>query len=274
LGLSFRDVIKINPMSSVIFYFSGTGNSYVVAKEIAINIDSKMIAIKNIVNNDEILVNEQIIGIIFPAYYMTMPRIVERFISKLQGIAGKYIFSVITVAGIAGNINKKIGQAIKKSGGELSSSFIVKMPANYIDSSDALPVYLQNIILSRSKKKMCKIATKIKMRKTGYFEKINPIGTLIFATMIAKNRALEFDIPNIDSYFWTDDRCTLCGTCQKICPVGNIIISNQSVRWKGNCEKCFSCIQWCSEASIQFSNKTLKRKRYHHPDVTLAEIIK
>ncbi|MCB2357259.1 hypothetical protein [Clostridium estertheticum] len=41
----------------------------------------------------------------------------------------------------------------------------------------------------------------------------------------------------------------------------------------GKCEQCFACLQWCPQKAIQYGKKTAMRKRYHHPDVEIADIL-
>jgi ferredoxin/flavodoxin len=260
-------------MEFEIYYFSGTGNSLAVAKDIVNKTDSKLIAIKDVIENETIKPDTDGIGIIFPAYYMLIPRIVERFINKLENLENKYIFSIITVGGIAGDVVSKLQKEIVKKNGNLSASFIVRMPANYIDGSDALPKFLQQRMFKKWNKKINKI---IKCINEGNYEinkKFNPIMTFLFSRYIEKERNSGLFKPDIDKNFWVDDKCNLCGTCRNICPVDNIIIENKSIKWKNNCEKCLACIQWCPKQAIQFDKDTINRTRYHHPDITLSEMI-
>lgn len=260
-------------MNIKMYYFTGTGNSYVVAKDIADRIDCNLIPIKDTENVDSIILDTEITGIVFPAYYMRLPRIVERFLKKLNNIENKYIFAVVTVGGIVGKALDRFQEVLQMRGGKLSGAFVVRMPANYIDSADSLPVYLQKRMFRNWEKKIIKVVDYIKNSKKGKIEKFNPIGTFLFAGLIESKYNAGNLRPDIDKNFWVDEKCTLCEICKKICPVKNIVIENKSILWKGNCEKCLACIQWCPEKAIQFGNMTIKRKRYHHPDVTLKEMI-
>ena len=261
-------------MQFEIYYFSGTGNSLAVAKDIVDKVDGKLIAIKDVIDKEEINPNADGIGIIFPAYYMLIPRIVERFINKLKNLDNKYIFAIITVGGIAGDIISKLEKTLKCKNGKLSASFIVRMPANYIDGSDALPVFLQKRMFKKWNKKIKKVVGCITKNKYEIHKRFNPIMTFLFSKYIEKECNSGLFKPDIDKHFWVDDKCNLCGTCRDICPVNNIIIKNKSVKWNNNCEKCLACIQWCPKQAIQFDNDTLKRTRYHHPNVKLSEMIR
>jgi ferredoxin/flavodoxin len=261
-------------MNTEIYYFTGTGNSYIVAKDIADRLKGNLIAIKDTEYRERIILNTGITGIVFPAYYMRLPRIIERFVNKLENLENKYLFAIVTVGGIAGKVFNRFQEALKTRGGKLSGAFVVRMPANYIDTTDSLPGFLQKRMFRNWGKKVDNVVSYIKNSKHGKIENFNPIGTFLFANYIEKEFNTGLFLPDIDRNFWTDNKCNLCGVCSKICPVNNIIIENKSILWKGNCEKCLACIQWCPETAIQFGDKTIKRKRYHHPDVTLIEMIR
>lgn len=75
-------------MPATIFYFSGTGNSYAIAKSIAEGLKGRLAPIAPLVNEDDIDVDTDSIGIVFPVFYTDVPNIVRVFISKLRGAFG------------------------------------------------------------------------------------------------------------------------------------------------------------------------------------------
>ncbi|MDR3121471.1 MAG: flavodoxin, partial [Clostridiales bacterium] len=40
------------------------------------------------------------------------------------------------------------------------------------------------------------------------------------------------------------------------------------------CEQCMACIQFCPKRAINYRDKTQKRKRYHHPDITAQDLVR
>ena len=44
-------------------------------------------------------------------------------------------------------------------------------------------------------------------------------------------------------------------------------------QWLHRCQQCLACINFCSEESIQFDTKSLNTGRYHHPEITLQDIV-
>lgn len=85
---------------------------------------------------------------------------------------------------------------------------------------------------------------------------------------------MTFDrVPQMDKPFFADAKCTSCGICEKICPAQNIKLVSGKPVWQHRCEQCFACIQWCPDEAIQYGKGTAKKKRYHHPEITLKEML-
>ncbi|OGN89866.1 MAG: hypothetical protein A2Z74_03885 [Chloroflexi bacterium RBG_13_46_9] len=261
-------------MSTEIYYFSGTGNSLVVARDIAEKVDGKIISIPAVIDKEIIKIDAAMLGIVSPTYCMRMPGIVERFIGKLTNLQSKYIFAIVTVGGIPGDILDRLSETISRVGGNLAAGFVVRMPANYIHDANALPLFLQKRMFRKWEKRADEIANYVLNGKSGRMEKFNPLMTLLFSNSIEKQYLRGELNPDIDKNFWADDKCSECGICAKICPVSNIEMVDGRPVWQHHCEKCLTCIQWCPKEAIQFKDVTLKRKRYHHPDVKLSDMLK
>lgn len=261
-------------MSTELYYFSGTGNSLAVARDIAGNTGGTLIGIPSVVEKEKIEVDADKIGIVFPAYCMRIPRIVEKFVDKLTDIQSKYIFAVVTVGGISGRILDRLSEAISQRGGSLAAGFVVRMPANYIHDADALPLFLQNRMFRKWRKRAGEISGYVLEGRRGRLEKFNPIMTLLFSRTIEKQVKRGELNPDTDTNFWVDDRCNGCGICARVCPVGNIRMIDGKPEWRHYCEKCLACIQWCPKEAIQYGEVTAKRKRYHHPGVKLTDMLK
>ena len=58
-------------MGTEIYYFSGTGNSLVIARNIAEKTKGTIISIPSVMNKESIESDADVIGIVFPIYYAT-----------------------------------------------------------------------------------------------------------------------------------------------------------------------------------------------------------
>jgi len=122
-------------MSGVeIYYFSGTGNSLHVAKELQKRIpETDLIPIVSILNEDVIETNGETVGFVFPIYATMIPVPVKNFLKKLDLKSTKYIFAIATRAGSQHRAFIDIEKILKKRGRSLDSYFTLNMGANYLN---------------------------------------------------------------------------------------------------------------------------------------------
>jgi ferredoxin len=281
-----------------VYYFTGTGNSLVVARDIAKKLNGKLTSIASVINQKDIKINADVIGIVFPVYYETyggVPLIVKKFIKKLKNIKQKYIFAVCTYGSGAFVTLKSLDKIIQSQGGELAAGFTVNMPEN---------MAAEIVNNSKNQKKMFGIWEKniqktcdsINARKKGKFDSPNAIAgkgyaiiKILGSTLLSffKNQTLkdlqkysessssDYDklIPLMDKSFRHNEKCNGCGTCVKVCPVNNIKLINSKPEWQHHCEFCLACYHWCPREAI-YTLAYPKAVRYHHPDVTVLDMVK
>lgn len=121
-------------MISQIFYFTGSGNSLVVARDLAQKLQVPLTSIPSVMRKNNIEITSNLIGIVFPVYFADLggvPLIVEQFIKKLENLASKYIFVVCTHAGGPGRTIEYVRSLIQVQGGELAAGFTVEMSVPY-----------------------------------------------------------------------------------------------------------------------------------------------
>jgi len=154
----------------------------------------------------------------------------------------------------------------------LSAGFSIKMPGNFIPMYDIANSKKQNELFKREKNKIDTIVDTISSQKIKKIEKsLGFVGK--YLSSVAYRKSIE-QMKYFDNTFRTDDGCTGCGICMKICPKNNILIKNNKPEWQHNCEACLACLHWCPQKVIQSGNKTQKRKRYHNSSITISEMIK
>ena len=72
-------------MSTEIYYFSGTGNSLHVAKELQKRIpETELIPIVSLLDKDVIKTSGQTVGFVFPVHALTIPVAVKKFLRKID----------------------------------------------------------------------------------------------------------------------------------------------------------------------------------------------
>jgi Fe-S-cluster-containing hydrogenase component 2/flavodoxin len=256
-------------MDTTLYYFSGTGNSLYIARELSKKIKGCEIKpMAKYINNQNITADSAKIGFIFPLYYYGLPLIVDDFIKKINMDKSEYIFYVMTSGGgsspdfATSKIKKNLARKRKK----LNAGFRIMMPGNYIKlynpDSDEL-VRMKNI---RSISQMNNIA---KIVNNNQIDIKRNVHGFIARTINAwwKSRVLKGD-----SDFKVTPACNSCAICEKVCPVNNIKIENGRPVWLHNCQECLSCLHFCPQVAIE-SKKSASKSRYHHAQVTVKDII-
>ena len=250
-----------------IFYFSGTGNSLKVARDLAQELgDAKITFIPKAIR-DGIDLSAERIGIIYPVYAFGMPLIVSRFIASLKPVDRKYIFAVATYACYPGWTLVENARLLAKTGLKLSAGFLIYMPDNYIPFFGAIKEAKQKQIFQWEEKHIKVIAEIIRRDEE---IKVRPY---MFYTSIIYGSFIRSRYHSGDKSFSTDETCNSCGICVKLCPVDNIKLNSGKPYWLHKCEHCLTCLQWCPKESIQYTRLTKSKKRYHNPHVTLEDML-
>lgn len=256
---------------NTILYFSGTGNSLQVAKDIQNNLSSfNLCKMASMENEDRIEVKSRMLGIVFPVYYARMPLIVEKIVKKLKISSDTYVFSVATHGGAPAKVLFKLKSLLEENDVHLNSGFLVKMPANNILKYNTKDMHTYNDVFQEEKNKIEIISKIVKERKDYPCEVTNLIiDRVVDKVFIKQTDKIVEGFHESDRNFWVTDSCNGCKICEKICPVNNIEFSEGKPTWKHRCEQCTACIQYCPKEAIQWGNKTLKRRRYRNPNVKM-----
>lgn len=259
-------------MKTIIYYFTATGNSLDIARDIADKVeDVELVSIAQLQSDEKIIPKAEKIGIIFPVYDWSAPFFVRDFIKRLDLTKVKYIFSVTNCNYIPGMALDRINDELKQKGKILSAGFFIRMPGNYIALYGANSDKTQKKKLDKKAKKINKIAAIVNENQIYGIEKSKVFFARLFASSMEKQMN---DFHQMDKNFWTDEKCNGCGICKSLCAFENIEMIDKKPKWLHRCEQCFACIHLCPKEAIQYGNKTKSRKRYKNPCVTLQDIVK
>jgi flavodoxin len=172
-------------MSSEIYYFTGTGNSMAIARDLAEKIKAKLIPASSLIEKDCINTNADIIGFVFPIYDFKPPKLISELVKKFKNINSKYIFGVCTYGISSSNAMKEFGKTLESCGGKLQAGFTIKMPHNGIGSK----IFSQNkhdSMFNDWKNKRDIISEYIITGKKGKFETENLFFSLILSGLFFK----------------------------------------------------------------------------------------
>lgn len=251
-------------LKNAIFYFSGTGNSLQVAKDLAKRLGE--CEVFNLAKYDtQTEISAERIGIVFPVYFWGIPNIIERFLSEIKLVGNPYIFAVVTCGAVVGASLKQVNDLLRLKSQKLHSGFMIKMPENYIIYYNSDSKKKQQKRFNDEELKVLDISKVVINKKELPIEKSKYIVDTLFGKVL--NHAVVRKFPWKDTNFTVNDRCTGCGKCEKVCSVGNITMENKKPKWNHHCEFCLGCLQSCPLQSINYKNKTQKRSHYINPNV-------
>jgi ferredoxin/flavodoxin len=260
-------------MKTVIYYFTGTGNSLAAARKIAAALgDCDLVPIASLqMTAGNIVPRAERVGIVCPVYDAGVPRMVAEFVERLDLSRSGYTFAIITLGGTGVSALHQLNTILMKGHGrKLDAAFVVKMPGNFPPVGRPPVGEKKDAILKAADARLAEIAGMI---DTGLPV---PPGFSPFSSLM---RCLLYppffkNVHDGDKGFSVSDDCTACGTCAKVCPAGNITMEHERPAWHHRCELCCACLHFCPVEAIQLNvmQGTKGRGRYRHPDLKVEDM--
>lgn len=241
--------------SAVIYYFSGTGNTELVAdmfKEEFLkheyNID--IIKIEDVLkNNLTIDINKyDLIGIGSQVIGYGTPSIVYKFIKRLPEVKDKKVFIFRTAGGAAPinyNVSKSIIRRLRKKGYDVFYERIFSIGSNWVVK------FNDNVVkeLYEATRKKVSIMCDEVMRGEKRILKTS-LGLKILMEFVAFISRPCFNLLGKD--LAVNKSCVNCSLCINNCPTQNIYSKNGKIKFKLKCNCCMRCIYSCRKNAISF----------------------
>ncbi len=259
---------------TTLYYFTGTGNSLVVARAISAGLGgAALVPIASLDRTARITVPTERVGIVCPVYFYTLPPIVREFVACLDLEKVRYTFLVLTMGGLPGLAVEHAQELLARAGGRLDAAFPIRMLGNYIAEYNVRGEREVPAMRVRTKRRVAEVVEAIGSQ-SAHIERGGMLGRAFSRAMFSLlGRRFLAACRTLDRRFTVDPTCIHCGTCARVCPVENVRLVGGTPTWLGHCEQCFACIHFCPVAAIQIRGKnTRARGRYHHPDVTADDI--
>ncbi len=268
-------------MGLEIYYFSGTGNSLHVARELQRRIpEAELMPIVSLLDEDIIKSSGETVGFIFPIHLAMAPAPVIEFLKKLDLKSAEYIFAVATRAGSRHRAFLDLEKVLKSKGKYLNSYFTLNMASNdpkfegwHQATAEELAdlesevqnnlEFIQNIVLNKDESR----------EMDTHFTVSMPVFSILSTVLPILNKFYNVE-------FYANSKCTGCGTCEKVCLSGKIEIVDGKPVWQKDVNSyfCHACLNYCPEQAVQIkSNRFLKsyteeNGRYSHPYATADDI--
>lgn len=265
-----------------LFYFSGTGNSLHIARELQKRLpQTRIIPIAALLGRRMVKTDADTVGFVFPVYFMTLPAPVRHFCEIVSFDSEAYTFSIATRLGTYSVANLNVERILKKKGHTLHARLTLTMAKNTptgLAPGKGDRKWIEKISpenISRLEKRVqtnLDMVQDIVLSKQRYPSKSfpNPFSRLLERIMDSLTRNMREQVG-----YYADSTCIKCGTCAKVCPSTTCRMHEGRPVWhpEVGCFYCFACFNFCPVQAILIKEKyTRKDGRYHHPSVRAEDI--
>lgn len=246
---------------SVIFYFSGTGNTWWVADRIkkqldALNINADTVSIDKVdaKKANWWIKTADIVFFGWPVYGSDLPEPMKRFIDGLLPVEkGKHIHTFCTQMGFSGDGAWLYHKQFEDKGLIIDSARHFIMPSN-------MSMFKGFFGPPQSDAKTAKIMEACGRQVERYIGRL-----MIGKTRIMGKRSYPLGIMQRAPYRLIykryrnavgvdKERCKKCGLCALLCPSENIVM-NGHPEFKGQCDLCMRCYALCPQSAIAYKGK-------------------
>jgi len=272
-----------------LYFFSGTGNSLFVARELQKRFpETALIPIACLLDREVIAIEGETVGLVFPIHGMSLPIPIRLLLEKATWASPRYVFAIATRGGTVFTGFKRIDRVLRKWGKRLDASFALTM-LNNDPKFKTYPVATPDAI-AKSESEVRERLDTIQHVIAGRFSfQEADIQGVTFPTILPVRIALEWLVrlgmamverTGVTDYFYADEKCTRCGTCEKVCSSRKVCVTGEGPVWQDRvkCYFCYACLNYCPTQAVQIKSKwymksyTKRNGRYPHPWATVKDI--
>lgn len=262
--------------STVVYYFTGTGNTLTLARQIAGQTNARLVSIPAQRQKTEIDPQAETIIVVSPVYYGDLPLLVQSFLSRLTPIETSRVLLVLGHSGEPGRAARTAADSLAAHGGKLAGTLAIRLPHNAV-RADADPASL-----------FAPAAEAVTAGLTAFLAgdplpEMDPgpdshtgPGTrthLTRVTSIDADTILADAVHAAGQMFTLAGDCHGCGMCFMSCPVDNIVMVEKKPHWLDHCENCLACYSQCPHQAIA-TPLVEPGYVYHAPGFNFKDLVK
>ncbi len=250
-------------MKNLIIYFSGTGNTKILASEFALRTNSEYFSIESAIDFKNKIVENDIITLCFPIHLSSCPMIMVDFMLKYkEEFKGKNVISLATQQFFSGDGALSIRDYLEDINIIYAEHF--NMPSNIVNA----PVYSKltrgdiDKSLIKVRKKLDRVVNDLKSNNTvvrGNNKFSYQLGLGQRKAFVKKNRRRDTEV-------LINDSCILCDNCVKHCPTKNLVNDGERIVNDTYCTLCYRCVNICPKQCISVIGSTKPYYQYYVMD--------
>ena len=244
----------------MIFYFSGTGNTWQAAMALRSEGEA-VLSMADCVRQGRFHFTvgpEEPVGFFCPVYFGGLPSVAAEFLAKLRlSRVPSYCYGLFTCGGSSLGAGDMLSRALRKRGRPLHAVFTVKMVDNYVLMYDIPDAAEREKIRSRAGLWLEHIKKQVtaRQRTDCRGELRDRLATAAIYPIYAKGRRTR--------KFYTNDKCIGCAVCVNRCPARAMTMENGRPKWVA--ERCIHCMSCIRCGAVEYGKNTVGRERYTNP---------
>lgn len=243
----------------MIIYFTGTGNSRYVARELSRLTEMPLVSLNDRIKRDDKtpLSSADPLVFVFPVYAGRMPKVMEQYLRELSFTGCSTAYFVATCAATPWQSEKYLRRFAGDKSFAWAGFSSVLMPQGYIAGGGTRPKEENDKVIAAARPKIEAIAASIRKgeplaaEKPGSWVMSGLLNPIMYAAMINAKA------------FYATDTCTGCGECVEHCPLNNVRLEQNRPVWGSTCTHCMACIAGCEAGAIEYGKKTVGLPRHY-----------
>lgn len=259
----------------MIFYFTATGNSLYVARELARATGDEAASIpQEMAREGQLSYHADIIGIVCPIYGHMMPAMVRDFIRRAT-FETPYVYFVLTYGNRHANVVELTCEDARSAGIEPAYVSTLLMVDNWLPGYD-MDEQRARIPEKRIDENLARIIEDVTARKR-WIEPVTDADRAAHQSFL--DSGMSFDAGALPNFLLFDaSACIGCGTCVKVCPAGCNAMEDGTAAHDAaagdGCNVCLACIHACPASAISIpAGEKNPAARFRNEHVSLADIV-
>ena len=249
---------------NIIYCYSGSGHCLAMAKRIAQVLgDTDIVMMREFPAKTDATEAKRV-GFIFSCMAGGLPGRVEEYVKAVRIAPGAYRFAVEQYAGYLGcglhKLDKIVGLDYWDAVANHSTA-IWLMPHNLTLAPQSPAKAAEKI-----ERKALEIGGAVRAMKKSAKKPPKQAAFALMSKGLGKTHGKRV------KKFVAGDACIGCGTCEKVCPCGNIRLQDGRPVFGTDCIGCLSCVQFCPKSAINIGRITEKRERFPNPQVKASDL--
>ena len=248
----------------MVFYFTGTGNSLYVAKQM----EEAPISIPRAMRQGALEFTAEEIGVVCPVYGHEVPEMVKEFLKRAK-FNTEYFYMLLTYGNRHGGAAELAFALCRQCGIQPAYINVVLMVDNWLPGFD---MEEQKRLDKNVEGQLDHILADVKARRH-WIAPVTQQNRAAHQEVLSRMRQMPPDA--WQHLLRVNEACVGCGVCEKVCPSGSIRLEGSRAVYKpGHCQTCLACIHACPQKAICLTiPEKNPQARYRNEHIALSEII-